>query len=188
MKRTPYHRNILIFKKLEIACDFLDILHNEVILPGTWLQSLPDVKGSLVAIEGIAVEVIVVHAIVPVRLAVGHIPVPHIVHKTVCSPLLLRGGNVIVVLHPAPVVRSRRELEEKEIISCEGGMPACMIIDSIYEIILVGMARLHAGKSLLSALLEQEVIDILSLLGGIRIDKGLDRIQVGRHVWLYVFH
>ena len=44
MKRTPQHRNILVFKKLEITCHLLYVLHDEVILPCTRLQGLSDVK------------------------------------------------------------------------------------------------------------------------------------------------
>ncbi len=90
VERTPYHRNILILKKLQITCHFLDILHYEIMLPGSFLQSFPDVEGGLVAIEGIAVEIIVIDTVVPIGLAVGNIPMPHIVDQTVCRPLLLR--------------------------------------------------------------------------------------------------
>ena len=67
-------------------------------------------------------------------------------------------------------------------------MFSSMFVDCIYEVILVGMARLHSRKGLLSALLEKEIVDIPSLLGSIRIDKGLDRIQFRRHIWLHIFH
>ena len=90
VERTPYHRNILILKKLEVSGNFLYILHYEIMLPCAFLHCLSDVEGGLVAIEGITVEIIVIHSPVPVGLAVRHIPVPHIVHQTVRSPLLLR--------------------------------------------------------------------------------------------------
>ena len=90
VKRTPDHRYSLILQKLKITCDFLYILHYEVILPCTGLQGLPDVEGCLVTIECIAVEIIVIDAIVPISFAVRNIPMPHVVYQTTGSPLLLR--------------------------------------------------------------------------------------------------
>ena len=90
VKRTPDHRNTLIFKQLKITGNLLYILHYEVVLPCTELQGLPDIEGCLVTIECVAVEIVVIDAIVPISFAVRNIPVPHVVYKATGGPLLLR--------------------------------------------------------------------------------------------------
>ena len=90
VKRTPDHRNTLIFKQLKITGNLLYILHYEVVLPCTGLQSFPDIERCLVTIECVAVEIVVIDAIVPISFAVRNIPVPHVVYKATGSPLLLR--------------------------------------------------------------------------------------------------
>ena len=135
MQRTPDHRDVLVFKKLEIARDLFYILHYEVILPCTRLQGFPDVESGLFCVESIAVEVVIVQAIVPVGLAVRNVPVPHIVHQTVVLPLFLLSGDVIIVLNPAPPVRSRRIGKEKEVIAGKGRMLSCRAVDQIHHVI-----------------------------------------------------
>ena len=63
-----------------------------------------------------------------------------------------------------------------------------IIIYEVHEIILVGMAGLCSGQRLFAALLLQEIIDQLSLLGCIRIDQRLHRTGISRGIRLDMFH
>ena len=173
MQRTPQDRDPLRLKEFQIAGHLLDVLEDELILPGSFLKGTDDAEGSLITVEVIAGEIARL-ALRPVRFRIGDVPVPHEGDETVVLPLLLGCGDVAVIHNPIPAGRGRRILQEDIIISGQGGMLPGLLENLVDPVIVVGRSTgLHAAQDLRAGLLAEEGIDLFRSGAGLAIGQVL---------------
>ena len=162
VERTPDNGHACFLQLLEIAGHLVDVLEDDLVLPGAFGEGIGDVEVGVLAVEGVLVPVLVVVGV----FVGGDVPVPHVAYEAAGVPLCGGCADVGVV---DPVLAAALVVEE--VVACQSGILACVAAYPVGKLVVVAVAGACATEHLLAVLLEEHVVDGLGRLGGVGVDE-----------------